>query len=148
MQIVPPGPQAAAALSDVSAAARYRQADHADRRSALVVAGEAVATRAAGGDALDRSRVAGPEHRHPVAHLRRLARDLVARADRRDHHLIVVPVQVRAADAAVAHADDDLAGARRRARHLLDDELADPAAERGAHEARLPARVVAFDDLA
>jgi len=122
-------------LDVVGEAARDREADHADRRAALVVAGEAVATRGAGGDALDRNRVTGPEHRHPVAHLGHLARDLVARADRRDHHLIVVPVQVRAADAAVAHADDDLARTRRRVRHLLDDQPADPAAEGGAHRA-------------
>ena len=110
-----------------------RQADEADDETALVVAAQTVATRTARRDALERDRVAGLERRHPVAHVRYFARDLMSRADRRDHHLVVVPVQVRAADAAVAHADQDPAGAGRRARDILDDEPAYPAAEGGAH---------------
>src|SRR5204862_8135839 len=74
------------------------------------------------------------ERRDAGADLRHLAGDLVAGADRRDHHLVVVPVQVRAADAAVADADHDLARAGYRTLDVLDDELPDLATERGAHD--------------
>src|SRR5439155_7116284 len=54
------------------------------------------------------------------------------------HHLSVVPVQVGAADAAVAHAHDDLAGAGGRAGNVLDHELAGRTAENRAHHRRGP----------
>src|SRR5437016_9528812 len=110
-----------------------RQADEADGGTALVVARQTVAARAARRDALERDRVSRLERCHPVAHVRHLARDLVAGTDRRDHHLVMVPVEIRAADATVAHADHDLAGSGRRARDIFDDEPAYPAAEGGAH---------------
>src|SRR5438445_2442022 len=117
-----------------------RHSDDADGRAALVVTAQAVAAAPAGGDALERHPVAGPEARHARADLRHLARDLVTWTVDGQYHLSVIPVQVRATDAALAHAHDDLAGAGGRGRNLLDGERTRRAAEGGAHQRRGPRR--------
>ena len=109
-----------------------------DHRTALIVARQAVTARAAGRDAFERHRVAGLQLRHAGADVGHLARDLVPGARDRQHHLSVVPVQVGAADAAVAHAHDDLAGAGGRAGNVLDHELAGRTAGNRAHHRRGP----------
>src|SRR5207247_3695494 len=90
-------------LDVLGEAPRDRHADHADFEAALILTGEAVATAAARGDALERDRIARLEARHAGTDLCHLARDLVAGTDGGDHHLFVVPVEVRATDAAVPH---------------------------------------------
>src|SRR5207247_225597 len=87
-----------------------RQADEADGGTALVVARQTVAARAARRDALERDRVSRLERCHPVAHVRHLPRDLVAGPDRRDHHLVLLPVEIRPAADTGAHAARALAG--------------------------------------
>src|SRR5438876_677490 len=101
-------------LDVLGEAPRDRHADHADFEAALILTGEAVATAAARGDALERDRIARLEARHAGTDLCHLARDLVARTDGGDHHLVAVPVEVRATDAAVPDAHHYLARSGRR----------------------------------
>src|SRR5205814_1679936 len=59
--------------------------------------------------------------------------DLVTRARRRQHHLVVVPVEVRAADAAGTDLDDDVAGAGLGTIDLFDDDPPGPFRPRCTH---------------